>query len=260
MASAQIQGPLWGAHADDWAHRAEPTTAPLWRALLDALEVGKGTELLDVGCGGGGLATEAAARGARVAGLDASENLIAIAGSRVPGGRFEQGDFESLPFDAGSFDVVTACNVLQFVDDRGAALAEVRRVLKPGGRFGVGMWAEPSRCEMGVVFRTVMSVAPPPPETGKPDPPTLTEEANLVAALESGGFKVQEVGEVECVFEYENADEAWKAFRSAGMVVAVARKVGDEVLASAVKGALREKAAPDGSIRLSNWFRYVVAG
>ncbi len=124
MGSAQLQGTLWGTHAEDWAYRAEPTTAPLWKAILSATNVQPATQLLDVGCGGGGLATIASRLGANVSGLDASENLVAIAKSRIPSGRFYVGDFANLPFEPYSFDVVTVCNVIQFVDDRVVALSE----------------------------------------------------------------------------------------------------------------------------------------
>lgn len=260
MASAQTQGELWGARADDWAAKAEPTTAPLWEALLAACEVGRGTRLLDLGCGGGGLATLAAAAGASVSGIDASENLVAIARRRLPSSDFRVGDLESLPFSDASFDVVTATNSLQFVDDRAAALAEARRVLSPGGRLGVGMWAEPERCDMSAVFGALGRVmaqgsggAHEPPTA-----PTMSDRSVLVGLIESGGFAIERVEDIECLFEFSDGDEAWSAIGSAGMVVAAARAAGEETVKSAVLDALSPFADPSGRIQMSNWFRYVV--
>src|SRR5437868_2158033 len=98
MGSAQIQGELWGAAASVWAELQEPTGLPLWKAMLDAAGVEKGTSLLDAGCGGGGACVVAAERGAQVSGIDASPALIAIARRRVPNGDFRVDDLESLRF------------------------------------------------------------------------------------------------------------------------------------------------------------------
>jgi ubiquinone/menaquinone biosynthesis C-methylase UbiE len=256
MGTALVEGELWGAHAEDWAFKAEPTTKPLWQATLRACEVGPGTQLLDVGCGAGGLSALAASMGAAVHGLDASAALIEIARRQAPSGAFDVGDVESLPYPQGSFDVVTACNVLQFAGDRRRAVREVRRVLKPGGKFGIGKWCEPEACQTMAVFRVLMALAPPP-EGG---PPSLNQLDNLVELVESGGFEVASAGEVECVFDFPDPDEAWNAMRSAGVAVAVARVVGEETLRSAAVPVLETFKCPDGRVRMVNHFRYLVCG
>src|ERR1700694_788506 len=98
MASASVQGMLWGWAARDWAELQEPTALPLWHALLDAAAVGSSTRLLDAGCGAGGASALAAGRGAQVNGRDAAEPLIAIARERVPDGDFRVGDLAALPY------------------------------------------------------------------------------------------------------------------------------------------------------------------
>lgn len=101
MVSSKILGELWGAAARDWAEMREPLHIPVWEAMLGVAKVGKGTLLLDAGCGGG-ASVPAAQRGAIVSGLDASKALIAIAGERVPEGDFRVGDLEELPFHANT--------------------------------------------------------------------------------------------------------------------------------------------------------------
>src|SRR5690349_16349396 len=98
MGTAEIQGELWGAAANDWAELQDPMSRPLWQAMLNSARVGAGTRLLDAGCGAGGACVLAAARGALVSGFDASEALLAIAQGRVPAGDFRRGDLESLPY------------------------------------------------------------------------------------------------------------------------------------------------------------------
>src|SRR5688500_17015312 len=107
--SALPQADLWGERARDWADVMEGWTGwgvPVYRQVLEHLTVGAGTRVLDVGCGAGRFARIAADRGAVIAGLDATEALVAIARERVPDGDFRIGDMESLPWADDSFDVV----------------------------------------------------------------------------------------------------------------------------------------------------------
>lgn len=256
MESQTIHEDLWGVHAEDWAFKAEPTTEPLWRAVLEATRVGPGTALLDIGCGGGGLCVLAERLGATVSGLDASESLIGIARRRVPGGSFQAGDLGSLPYENSAFDSVIACNSIQFANDQLRAVKEASRVKKPDGLLAVGMWCEPERCEMSAIFRAVGAIAPPPPSENQP--PSLASRDNLVGLVQSAGLSVRNKGEVECVFEFSDMENAWLAVRSPGLMVSVARAVGDERLRATVVGALEPFRRPNGKVTLSNWFRYVV--
>ena len=71
MGTSKEQAELWAPGARDWADYNEPTCTPFYEAVLDATGVGEGTNLLDVGCGGGFAILLAALRGATVSGLDA---------------------------------------------------------------------------------------------------------------------------------------------------------------------------------------------
>lgn len=99
----------------------------------------QGKHALDVGCGGGILAEEFAAAGFRVTGVDPSENSLLTAHAHaVKNGLkidYKQACAENLPFPDASFDVVYCCDVLEHVKDLSQCLAEIARVLKPGGVF-----------------------------------------------------------------------------------------------------------------------------
>ena len=93
----------------------------------------RGLSLLNIGCGPGGFDAVARQAGAATWGVDASAEAVAIAAARVPGGRFVCGDAGSLPFRAGSFDLVYCYSTIEHVADYRRVLREIVRVLRPGG-------------------------------------------------------------------------------------------------------------------------------
>ena len=98
-----------------------------------------GLEILDVGCGGGLLAEEFAALGARVTGVDPSVDSLAAARGHARASGFaihyQHGVGEQLPLPDASFDAAYCCDVLEHVDDVGRTVREIARVLRPGGVF-----------------------------------------------------------------------------------------------------------------------------
>jgi ubiquinone biosynthesis O-methyltransferase len=115
-----------------------------------------GLQLLDVGCGDGALASELSRRGADVTGLDADPAMVTAAGMRAEARsaqlHFVEGNAERLPFGDAAFDCVVAVTVLCFVRDAERAVAEMARVLKPGGQLVIG---ELGRWSLWAAYRRV---------------------------------------------------------------------------------------------------------
>lgn len=108
------------------------------RRLVRMAEVGAGTRALDLACGTGDIAYEAARRGAHVVGLDVTERMIRLARAKHgDSGRVEflVGDMMTLPFPDNSFDLVTTGYGIRNVPELEPALDEIARVLRPGGLF-----------------------------------------------------------------------------------------------------------------------------
>ncbi len=121
-----------------------PALFASWVAPLAATTgIEPGERVLDVACGSGVVARELAAGsapGVSLVGLDIAPGMLAVARGRVPGAEWRLGDACALPFADASFDRVICQFGLMFFADRVAALAEMRRVLRPGGRCALAVW------------------------------------------------------------------------------------------------------------------------
>lgn len=107
-----------------------------WKQRLVSLaDVRPGTRALDLACGTGDIAFELAERGASVVGLDITPRMIELARARDRAARFLVGDMMSLPFADNTFDIVTTGYGLRNVPDLVVSIAEIRRVLVPGGQL-----------------------------------------------------------------------------------------------------------------------------
>lgn len=108
---------------------------------FEALDLVPGFRTLEIGCGGGQLAaniTPSLGEKGKYVGLDASDEQLEAARAAyadIPNAEFVRGDATALPFEDGSFDRVVAINTLEYIPDTGAVLAEIRRVLKAGGKM-----------------------------------------------------------------------------------------------------------------------------
>jgi SAM-dependent methyltransferase len=101
------------------------------RPILAALALGPGEHLLEVGCGGGLLLRDALAAGARVTGVDHSEEMARLARQRAPGAGVVCAPAERLPFADGTFSALAMSVVFFFLADPVGVLTECRRVLRP---------------------------------------------------------------------------------------------------------------------------------
>lgn len=101
--------------------------------VVEWLNAQSGEQILDLGCGDGQLTLRLAATGATVQGADASPAMVEAA--RARGVKAEVASAESLPHEDGVFDAVFSNAVLHWVRDQDTMMAEVHRVLRPGGRF-----------------------------------------------------------------------------------------------------------------------------
>jgi demethylmenaquinone methyltransferase / 2-methoxy-6-polyprenyl-1,4-benzoquinol methylase len=108
-----------------------------WRRETARAVVRPGDAVLDACCGTGDLALAAAREGGRVTGLDFSGRMLERARRKAPGLEWIEGDVLALPFSDGAFDAVTVGFGVRNVDDLDRGVAELRRVLRSGGRLAI---------------------------------------------------------------------------------------------------------------------------
>jgi SAM-dependent methyltransferase len=166
--------------AGDYAAVAELIDEAPPRDLLTHVDVTPGLEVLDVATGTGNIAIRAAARGARVVGLDLTPELFEPARRRASEHGVEvewvEGDTEELPFADESFDLVTSAFGVQFAPRHEIVAGELVRVLRPSGRIGLVNWTPQGL--IGELLKTIGSYMPAPPDYASP-PPLWGSEQHL---------------------------------------------------------------------------------
>lgn len=220
MAETTDQGAAFNAfEAATWERRAGGyerffgrVTRRLIEPLLDAVQAAPGHRLLDVGCGPGFVAVAGAERGADAVGVDVAAEMVALARERHPTVEFHQGDAEALGFGDASFDAVVANFALLHFGHPERALAELTRVLCPGGRLALTVWDVPQRCRMlAVIVDAVAEVGASTPANVPPGPAffRFAEDAEFVRLLRGAGCENVDVRRVEFTQTVRSADELW---------------------------------------------------
>jgi SAM-dependent methyltransferase len=256
--TSEANARLWGSRARDWAQIQEEQCRPAYVAVFDRIGLAPGAAYLDAGCGAGMAAQIARERGARVCGLDAAPNLLAIARTRVPDGTFEAGDLEHLPFAEGSFDLVTGFNSFQFAGNPGIALREARRVAKRGARVVIMTWGKPEGMEAATLLGALRPLLPPPPP-GAPGPFALSEESALRAFASAAGLEPIEVFDVDSPFCYPDLATGLRGLGAAGIAVRAIEHSSENAVNDAHAKALAPFRQADGSYRIGATFRCLVA-
>jgi SAM-dependent methyltransferase len=256
--NASAHGYSWGSAAEDWAAIQEPQFRPAYEEVFRRIPVGPGVRYLDVGCGAGLAALMAASRGAEVAGLDASENMLSVARRRVPSGEFHHGEMEHLPFPDSSFDLVTGFNSFQFAANPVVALREARRVAKPGEPVAITTLGRPEGMEAATLIAALSPLLPPPPP-GSPGPFALSDDTALREFVTTAGLTPVETFEVSCPWHFPDLETGIRGLCASGSAARARAHVGPAAVEEAYRQALANFRQSDGTCRVGATFRCLLA-
>ena len=258
MGSSQIQGELWGARAREWAELQEGSFQPLYDAAFSAARVGKGTSLLDVGCGAGLALEMAQARGAKVTGIDASKGLAGLAKSRCAGADIHVGEIEELPFDDHSFDITTGFNSFQYATDAVHALAEAKRVTKPNGYVAVAVWGAAENCELTPYIVALGKLLPPPPPGGT-GPFALSAPGALEALVSKAELRPEGAHTVKTIMSFKDEPTAVRGLLASGVAERAIRNSGEAAVALSLTEVIKPFRKGDGSYAFRNEWRFLIS-
>ncbi len=190
----EVQGDKWVRLQD----RIDAMLQPVGHAAIERLSLRPGERVLDVGCGCGTTTMELAERvgsGGAVVGADISRPMLTHASERAAKSgsiaSFLDADAQTHDFGEASYDAVFSRVGVMFFKSPGAAFANIRRAVKPGGRLSFACWRERADNPWLV---TAMKIAgqhielPPPPEVGEPGPFSFAEESHVRPIVEGTGW------------------------------------------------------------------------
>jgi SAM-dependent methyltransferase len=174
---------------------------------------------LDVGCGTGALVDTILKRAApaEVMGVDPSEEFVATARARTPHvhARFGIGNARALPIDDATFDVVVSGLVLNFVPDPAGAIAEMRRVLRPGGTIGLYVWDYAGETQMLRHFwDAAVAVNSTARSLDEGERFAICRPERLVTLFRDSGIQAPECRAFDVPTVFANFDDFWSPFLS----------------------------------------------
>jgi SAM-dependent methyltransferase len=255
--SASRWGPLWGSRPADWAIN-EDLQIPTYAAALAHVGLTQGQRVLDIGCGVGAFLRLVAERGGATHGLDASESLIAFAGTRLPDADLRVGEMEDLPWPDQTFDLVTGFNSFFFANDMVGALREAGRVAKANAPIVIQVWGAHERCDLEAMKKIVRPFLPPRPPDAPPDP-DLSQPGALKALALQAGLTPRSEFDTTWTIEYPDRETLGRASIAVAGLAMLAGPAREEELKAAIVDGLAPYRCADGSYSLSNEYHFLIA-
>lgn len=180
--------------------------------FIDFAGVDRGP-VLDVGCGPGGLTLALASRlGTQgVVAVDPSASFVAACQARAPGADIRLARGEALPFPPATFEAVLAQLVLPFLSDASSAMAEAKRVVRPGGTVATCMFASDGLAVSATFWRAALRFDPAAPDDAHLP---FRKEGEILALFHSAGFRDVMAGRIDLEARYEDFDDLWEPIAS----------------------------------------------
>lgn len=194
-------------------HSVPAMFGPLARATLEKISLPENAHIIDVACGTGALTREISSRllgNGRIVGVDLNETMIELAIQRHPSdahdASYVASDVCELPFEDGGFDLAFCQQGLQFFPDKSAALAEIRRMLKPGGKLKLTCWSAVSPFNGALSDALANHIGEAASNKAKA-PFSFRDGGIITELLESAGFAIEAHNNIVLERRFENLFE-----------------------------------------------------
>ncbi len=189
---------LWDQHVALYEIVFEPFSLALAASAIEGLALQPAEAVLDVGAGNGGAALALAGRGCRVTAIDASSGMVARLRARAEAAALDIEaqvmDGQALTFADAAFAAALSVFGVVLFPDAVRGLAEMRRVVRRGGRVAVVTWTEPQHYELAAELRAaVLAVKPDQPASPLPAQLRFRERADLTALFHAAGFDAVDI-------------------------------------------------------------------
>ena len=253
----------WNKFSARYTAIALPEFRPFGRRLIEIAGVGRGMWVLDVATGPGEPALTIARRvgpTGMVVGVDFSPTMLRRARARacalgLRNTLFREMDAERLAFDDMTFDRVCCRFGLMLMPDAERALAEMRRVLVPGGRVAVAVWSAQSKVNtLGIVRRALERYDAFDPLPGAPDFFRFGKAGAMERALRAGGFRQVRSERMTVAWVFEGPVEFWDSMKKGPSLRRVLSQVPPTVRRAVKEDVFRalEKFQRRGKLRIPN--------
>jgi SAM-dependent methyltransferase len=256
----------WQGMASGWERRRaeiEKVTRPVSEWMVEALDPQPGDTVLELAAGPGDvgyLAASLLGEDGRLISSDFSSEMVEVARRRASELGLENVehrviDAEEIALEDDFVDGVLCRFGLMLMPDPEAAVAEVRRVLRPGGRLALGVWSTPGRNPWIAIGGRILAERglAPPPQPGEPGMFVLADKERLRGLLEGAGFEVERIDEVSVLLPYDDVDDYVTAANETGGMFARIWREASEEEHDIIKARLAEEFEPfavDGGYEL----------
>ncbi|NMH99274.1 class I SAM-dependent methyltransferase [Pseudonocardia acidicola] len=242
----------WGRRAAEFAALLEPSSVREYLVVHRRLGITEGDRLLDMACGAGLAIELAGLQGAVCSGIDASHRLVEVARLRNPECDIRVGDMAESGFDDDSFDLVTSFRGIWGTTP--AALAEVSRVLRPGGQVALTFWGDMAATPGGRLFAP-FRLATEQQVAHQSEMVALKHPGAAERFLADAGLEPGELFRVPFVLEFADAEHYARALSSSGPAYEAIQTAGEEAFHAACLEAARpfERAGVPIRAEISLW-------
>ncbi len=235
----------WNAVAEGYASAAGDLFRAHGRAALSHARISPGVHVADIACGPGTLTTLLAERGATVAAVDFSHEMLAILErhileTSVSGVSVHHADGQDLPFPKNAFDMSFSLFGLMFFPERAQGYAEMFRTLRPGGRAYVSSWSRLSDSPLFMLMAETLQRIDPACAVSDYDITSLENPDVLASEMLTAGFHDVTISRLEHVSVFRSAEALWDSFVTGSAPITVIKsRMPEEVWRAKSEEALR---------------------